>query len=84
MIQTHDGRMLATIRGFRGITQKDLAKVSQVPHPYISRFENGIMNLDADQLTRLEKALGVTFAVIRPAFELFAAVAAPDCADPLV
>jgi len=74
MVNETIGIMVATIRGFKGISQAKLAKDSLVPHAYISRMENGKMVLSKEHLARLEAALGVDFAAIRPAFEQFAAV----------
>jgi transcriptional regulator with XRE-family HTH domain len=72
---SNTGCMVATIRGLRGLTQKDLARMSGLPHPYICRLERGQKTFNEAQLHKLELALGVSFAAIRPAFEAFAIVA---------
>ena len=72
MIKT--GVMLSTIRGLRHISQKQLAQMSGVPHPYICRFEQGTKELSMAHVQKLEAALGVSFEMVRPSFERFAAV----------
>jgi len=67
------GVLVAMVRGYRGLTQVQLSKMSGVPYSYISRFENGAQSLTDLHMAALEKALRVNFNAIRPAFEQFAA-----------
>jgi transcriptional regulator with XRE-family HTH domain len=82
---SNTGRLVATVRGYRGMSQAKLAEKSGVPHSYISTFENGIRSLSPEHLDRLAAALGVDFEAIAPAFDEFARAlnghAAPADAD---
>lgn len=66
------GTLVAMVRGYRGLTQVELSKKSGVPYSYISRFENGSQSLSDAHVAALEKALGVDFTAIYPAFTQFA------------
>ncbi len=72
MLVNRTGVLVATVRGYRGLSQAKLSEQSGVPHAYISRFENGLQSLSDAHLAALEKALDVNFEAIFPAFEQFA------------
>jgi transcriptional regulator with XRE-family HTH domain len=67
------GLLLASIRGLKRMTQAELAKISDVPKPYISYAETGRMALSEKHTRQIEAALGVRFADVQPAFLAFAA-----------
>lgn len=73
MLVNDTGKLVATVRGYRGLSQAKLSEMSGVPHAYISRFENNLQSLSDEHLERLAVALGVNFAAIYPAFTQFAA-----------
>lgn len=72
MLVSDTGKLVATVRGYRGMSQARLSEKSGVPHSYISRFENDLQSLSDKHLAAIEEALGVDFVAIYPAFEQFA------------
>jgi transcriptional regulator with XRE-family HTH domain len=50
---------LRQVRRSRGMTQRDLGRVTQLAESYISRLENGAMAPGIDLVARLARALGV-------------------------
>lgn len=56
------GDQLAALRRRSGLTQLDLAKVSGINQPEISRIEQGKANPTQDTLTRLGASLGAILA----------------------
>lgn len=58
----HIGVQIEMIRVMRGLHLRQLGALSGVPYAYLSRFENGKMFPDADQLSLIEAALGIRFS----------------------
>lgn len=54
------GSMLSTARRACGLTQEELAIAAEVTQEAVSRYENGLREPDAEVLSRLARALGVT------------------------
>ncbi len=55
------GRMVRFLRAMRGWTQSELSYRSHVSQFQISQLERGRWRPGPDELSRLEKALGVSF-----------------------
>jgi len=72
------GRMVVAIRNLKGINQAQLAKSSEIDRAYISRFERGLQTLSGEHIAEIERALGVSFDEVRPAFEQFATAVLDD------
>lgn len=53
------GRNIAKIRSEKGLSQEDLAGLSDVARNYISRIENGKVSFSIPVLLRIAKALEV-------------------------
>jgi transcriptional regulator with XRE-family HTH domain len=67
------GAMIFAVRKVKGLTQQELADLSDIPKPYISYIETGRWNPKPEHLAKLEEALNVNFDEVRPAFEHFTA-----------
>src|SRR5580692_33092 len=65
---------LRQVRRSRGMTQRDLARVTHLAESYISRLENGAIAPGIDLVARLARALGV------PVEDLLRLPEAPDTA----
>ncbi len=52
-------KRLASLRKARGLSQRDLAKLSRVNHITIARLETGVYDPRLSTLRRLAKALNV-------------------------
>lgn len=52
------GKLIATLRKRRGLTQEDLAGLTEMDRSYISEIENGRKNLSVVSLIRIAGALG--------------------------
>lgn len=53
-------RMIQTLRGAKGLSQRDLATKAQVTQGYVAQLEQGLKkNPSLEVLRRLAKALGV-------------------------
>ncbi len=52
---------LREIRHARGMTQRDLARVTHLAESYISRLENGTIAPGIDLVARLARTLGIPF-----------------------
>lgn len=57
------GASLRAARVNAGLTQSDLAEVTGVEQKYISRIENGAVNMTLDTMAVLAKALGLDVKV---------------------
>jgi transcriptional regulator with XRE-family HTH domain len=53
------GRNIAKIRSEKGLSQEDLAGLSEVARNYISRIENGKVSFSVPVLLRIAKALNI-------------------------
>lgn len=51
------GRLIADLRKRRGLTQEDLAGLTDMDRSYLSEIENGRKNLSVVSLIRIAKAL---------------------------
>jgi transcriptional regulator with XRE-family HTH domain len=60
---------LRRARRSRGMTQRDLARASQLTESYISRLENGAIAPGIDLVARLARALGSPIGDLLPAAE---------------
>ena len=54
------GGRLKDARKFKGYTQKDVAKVFRMTQQQYSRFENGVFELNYQQIVELCKFLDIT------------------------
>ncbi len=54
------GQRLAEFRKQLGMTQKDLAERLDVPQPFISRYERGMLRLHGELIVKLTKILKVS------------------------
>jgi transcriptional regulator with XRE-family HTH domain len=67
------GTMVRAIRVVRGLNQAELAEKSEVDPAYISRLERNMIILPDKYLEMIEKALDVSFEVVRPSYDQFVA-----------
>lgn len=54
------GRRVRTLRQARGISQKELAFISNLHRTYISDIERGTRNVSLDNIYKISMALNVT------------------------
>ena len=59
------------VRIKRGLTQKELAEMIDVPPEYISKMERGVMGITSDNYLRLSIALNVTINYLMTGKTLF-------------
>lgn len=53
------GRKIATSRQVKGLTQEDLAGLTDMDRSYLSEIENGHKSLSVEMLLKIAKALRV-------------------------
>jgi len=62
--QTSFGRNVRAVRFAQGWTQADLATAANLTHQYISRVEDGRVNITLASMRRIAAALGVQLVVL--------------------
>lgn len=53
------GRKVRTVRAWLGISQQELASLTQIKRTYISQFENGETMLTPEDLKSIKRTLGI-------------------------
>lgn len=74
-MSTRLGEAIETARRARGLTQPEVAEAAGVSQGAMSRYENGERSPDADVLSRLAAALGVTPELLQSAGKMRGAMA---------